>query len=74
MYSCFILIQITEIKSFCTNTGESDHAKKLEAENKKLADEIELCKKKLIDLEIKNGKKQVRLLFSKGRIYIQIKM
>jgi len=52
-------LQINEIKGFCNSAGDSEQAKKLEAENKKLAQEIEACKKKLIDFEIKNGKKQV---------------
>lgn len=52
-------LQIADIKQFCSSQGENDEAKKLEQENKKLAEEIETCKQKLIQLEIAHGKKQV---------------
>ncbi|CAB3362525.1 Hypothetical predicted protein [Cloeon dipterum] len=54
-----LLQQIDEIKRHCSNNKENAQAAELEAENLALAKKIEICRKSLIDLEVKNGKKQV---------------
>ena len=48
-----------QITKFSSHFAEDEYKLKLEAENKKLKDKVEILKKELISLETANGKVQV---------------